>query len=320
MSAYNPDNHSMWLELTCFYSMGSPKGSRQHGCLKQLLNGVYTFNSNSLSLYRYTTNPLFGEDYQDRFDPQSYMQMYYADDSDPVQRFVMKQLHRFYQSKSTETKFKILDVGTGPIIANIISAAPYASEIILSEYAKPNRDALLQWLKNNPKAHDWKPLFKYVVIDLEGKSKEEVPIREELVRKVIKAVVPCDVHSTPPIPTDYVDDYDIVTGFLCLPSACSTEGEYMAALARLCDLVKPGGSIVLYEGEGKETPTPTSYRVGSQNFSDLLFPKEYISILLKQAGFNDVKIATLPRRKFPTLIDELPDYVGFNFITACKTN
>ena len=134
------------------------------------------------------------------------------------------------------------------------------------------------------------------MVDLEGKSEEEVPIRAELVRKVIKAVVPCDVHSDSPIPSQYVDQYDIniVTEFLCLPAACATKEEYIAALFRLCALVKPGGTILLCELEGKEeeAPTPTSYHVGSQIFSDLQISKEFKSMMLKQAGFSNVKIVS----------------------------
>ena len=134
--------------------------------------------------------------------------MYYFGASDPVRLFLVKQVHEYYHSyKSTASKLRILDVGTGPVIAHTISAAPHASEIVLSEYSEANREALLQWLKNDPKSHDWTPFFKHVVVDFEGKSEEEVPIRAELVRKVVKAVVPCDVNSDPPIPTEYVSFY-----------------------------------------------------------------------------------------------------------------
>ena len=270
-----------------------------------------------LSLYRYATNQ---KDYQDKFDPQDYLQTYYPDSSFEQLRFVLKQVHTFYQSyKSSETKLKILDVGSGPVIAQAISAAPYASEIVLSDFAEANREALLQWLKNDPKAFDWTPIIKHVVVDLEGKSEEEVPVRAELVRKVIKAVVPCDVHSDPPIPTQYVNQYDIVTEFACLPASCTTKEEYQAALFRLCALVKPGGMIVLCEREGKESPTRVSYRVGTQPFSGVLFPKEIISMMLKQAGFCDVKIVAKPSHEFPTQINK-HDYVGWIFVTACKAS
>jgi len=272
-----------------------------------------------LSLYRYTTNPLFGEDYHDEFDPQAYLQTYFTDDTDPVQRFKLKQLHKFYQSyKLTETKLKILDIGTGPVIAHAISAAPYASEIVLSEYTEANRKELLQWLKNDPKAYDWTPFFKHVVVDLEGKSEEEVPVRAELVRKVIKAVVPCDVRHDPPIPAHFVGQYDIITDFFCLSAACATKEDYLAGLVKLCALLKPGGKIVLCLGEGKDSSS--SYAVGSLNFSSLLLSKESVCVLLKQAGFCDVKIVSLARNEFPTVEEYLQARIGFNFVTACKTN
>ena len=233
----------------------------------------------------------------------------------------MKQLHKFYQSyKSTASKLKILDIGTGPVIAYAISAAPYASEIVLSEYTEANREALLQWLKNDPKAHDWTSFFKHVVVDLEGKSEEEVPIRAELVRKVIKAVVPCDVNSDPPIPAEYVDQYDIVTDFLCLVSACATKEDYVAALVRLCDLLKPGGTIMLYTGEGKPLVpyTPSTYGVGSQTFFDWYLSREFVSKSVEQAGFCDVKIASLTRQDLQAPDDYQPECLGFTFITACK--
>ena len=156
----------------------------------------------ALSLSNNRSKPLFGEDYHQKFDPQVYLQRY-ADINGPdqIRLFALKHLHEFYQScKPTEAKLKILDISTGPVIAYTISAAPYASEIVLSEYTDSNRKELLQWLQSDPKAHDWTPFLKHVVADLEGKSEEEVPVRPELMHKVIKAVVPCDVNHNPPIP------------------------------------------------------------------------------------------------------------------------
>ena len=279
----------------------------------------------NILLFRSTTKPLFGEEYSDKFDPQVYLQMYYTDNSDPFRLFLIKQLHDFYQSyDSTASKLKILDIGTGPVIAYTISAAPYASEIVLSEYTEANRDTLLKWLKNDPKVHNWTPFFRYIVVDLEGESEEKVPVRAELVRKVIKAVVPCDVNSDPPIPAQYVDQYDIITSFLVLGSACATQEDYVAALVRLHALLKPGGAIVLYASEMNETPTQPrlsydSYRVGSHNFFYLQLPRGSISTLLEQAGFCDVKIRPIARQGLQAADDEYPPYASFNFVTAYKS-
>ena len=283
----------------------------------------YQIFSLPLSL-RTTAEPLFGQDY-DKFNPQDYLLTYYSADSvgqRPILLLTLKTLHDFYRSyEPTEAKLKILDIGTGPVIFHTISAAPYAAEIVLSEYAKANRAALSQWLNNDPGAFNWTHIIKHVVVNLEGKSEEEVPIREELVRRVVKAVVHCDVNCDPPIPQEYMGQYDIVTAFVSLSAACATREDYMAALVRLHALLKSGGKIVLYTTDRKEqdTSTPTSYTVGSREFFDLRLSRDFVSKSLKQAGFCDIKVTLLPRSHLGLDVPN-PDVVGFNFITASKMN
>jgi len=119
-----------------------------------------------------------------------------------------------------------------------------------------------------------------------------------------------------PIPAECVDEYDIVTSFLCLICACATEDDYVAALVRLCALLKPGGTIVLYSIEWKPSaPTPASYPVGSQKFFDLLLSREFVSKSLEQAGFSDVNVLPLTDRG---LQDQFPEISAFSFYTARK--
>ena len=264
---------------------------------------------------------MFGEDYCDKFNPQDYLQMYYnAANLAPFHLFRLRQLHEFYQSYPSTAKLKILDIGSGPVIANTISAAPYAAEIVLSEYTEANRSALLQWLNNDPNGFDWTHIFKHVVVDLESKSEEQVPIRAELVRNVIKAVVPCDVNRNPPIPTEYVNEYDVVTDFFCLVSACATAEDYTAALVRLHALLKSGGKIVLYTPENEDELTPVSYVVGSHNFFALRLTRDVIFKSLEQAGFRDIKRMAQTREDFGLPDDIEPDVVAYSFITASKVN
>ena len=264
---------------------------------------------------------MFGEDYCDKFNPEDYFQAYYGvTNLGPIHLFKLKQVHEFYQSYPSSAKLRILDIGSGPIVANIISAAPYAAEIVLSEYTDANRSALLQWLSKDPNAFDWTHVFEHIVIDLEGKTKEEVPIRAELVRKVIKAVVPCDANKNPPIPMQYVDQYDIVTDFLCLVSACATTEDYTAALVRLHALLKSGGKIVLYTPEYGNTLAPVSYPVGPHNFFDLPLSKDEIFKSLEQAGFCDIQRSAKTREDLGFPDDFEPEVVAFSFITASKMN
>ena len=83
---------------------------------------------------------------------------------------------------------RVLEFGGGPIIADLIPAAPYAEEIIFAEYSEKNREEVVKWLQKSPESHDWLPYFKFVVQTLEGKnSDEEVAIRESELRKKILA-------------------------------------------------------------------------------------------------------------------------------------
>ena len=86
---------------------------------------------------------------------------------------------------------------------------------------------------------------------------------------VIKAVVSCEVNSNPPVSPQYVNQYHVITDFLCLVGACATTEDYMAALVKLHVLLKSGGKIVLYTSERQEAPTPSSHPVWSQQFFDL---------------------------------------------------
>ena len=139
-------------------------------------------------------------------------------------------------------------------------------------------------------------------------------------RKVVKAVVPCDANRDPLIPTEYVDQYDIVTDFLCLVTACATTEDYTAALVRLHALLKSGGKIVLYTSESENTLTPVSYPVGPYQFFDLPLTRDVILKSLQQAGFGDVKRMAKTRNELKFPDDFESHVVVFSFITASKMN
>ena len=70
----------------------------------------------------------FGKDYFDKFNPQDFLQTYYnATNPSPIYWFKLDALHEFYQSYPPTAKLTILDIGGGPAIANIISAAPLSA-------------------------------------------------------------------------------------------------------------------------------------------------------------------------------------------------
>ena len=68
----------------------------------------------------------------------------------------------------------MLEFGGGPVIKNLISAAPFVQEIVFSAYSESKRTEVELWKDNKQGAHDWSPFFKYVVNKLERKEGEAV--------------------------------------------------------------------------------------------------------------------------------------------------
>ena len=209
----------------------------------------------------------------------------------------------------------VLDIGTGPCIGYFISVAPYASNIVLAEYAACNRAALTAWLENQKDAYDWMPYFKKVVSEMEGKDETEVERRVTMVREKVKAVVPCDITKDPPVPQEYMCQYDIVQSFLCLQAAFHTKEESFVGLARMASLVKPGGKIILYFVDRDEVKEKSFYVVGSEKFLSLPVPIASMVEEIKNAGFDDVKLTTQPLQQG----DDLRPYLNCSvFLSATK--
>lgn len=87
-----------------------------------------------------------------------------------------------------------------------------------------------KWVDGEPSIHDWASYFKYVVMDLEGREENAIKEREALLRKAIKAIVWCDITKDPPLYSEHMQQYDIITSTLCLETACQSLEAYRAAL------------------------------------------------------------------------------------------
>ena len=130
--------------------------------------------------------------YSEGFDIDAYLSYRFTDprcleDESLVRIFALQNLHDYFRTVAVEgtTNFKVLDYGCGPVIANVISAASFATEIVLAEYTEEGRTAVRRWLDRDPSCFNWSPYFKYIVQTLEDKSLQEAGDREECVRRVV---------------------------------------------------------------------------------------------------------------------------------------
>ena len=108
-----------------------------------------------------TTNGISASvrDYE-MFDPWACLDYQYGE-VNGFHHHSLKHIHEFCKSCwSPSAGLKVLEFGAGPVIAYVIRASLYTSEIVLSEYMETNRKVLQIWLDCDPNAPNWSPFFK----------------------------------------------------------------------------------------------------------------------------------------------------------------
>ena len=231
-----------------------------------------------------------------------------------IHDFAVKNLHNFFQKKSlssSTSEFKVLDFGCGPVIANVISAARVATEVVLAEYTEEGRSAVRMWLEEDPNAFNWSPYFKYVVQTLEGGTAEAAEEREKRLRSIMKGVVHCDITQATPIEIDYQGPYDVVISCLCISDACKTTDDFLKAVGKLATLVKSKGHLLLCSIEPKETGAE-NYTIGNKTYSALAIDRTFTQLALRNY-FNEITVEFFPMANFKGM-----HMLGTSFYVTCK--
>ena len=239
-------------------------------------------------------------EYSQGFDVESYLLTRFSspgrrdDDEHRMRDFAVQKLHEHFSHTKPDTSgpFRVLDYGCGPVLANVISAARVATEVVLAEYTQEGRAALEQWLDNDPKAFNWSPYCEYVVQTLEGGSAQAAEEREKRLHSIVKGVVHCDITKDPPIENGYQLPYDVVISCLCLENATKTKEGLLQAFSRITTLVKSGGDLLLYFAETDKKDGLRSYWIGNHSYSALPVDSNFIHSMLEK-DFRDIAIQRL---------------------------
>ena len=237
---------------------------------------------------------LSGRDYHN-FNVSGYLKTHYGDPSRAIiSAAALRCYHDTFQS--LPSGLRVLDYGTGPAIVTTISAATKASYIVLSDYAEQNRVAVREWLEKKEGSFDWSPYFCLVVNEMEGKDAEEVQKRQDQIRRLVKAVVHCDLTQDPPIDERYNEEYDVVISSLVLEVVSQSSEDYKTNIKKLAKLVKLGGSLFLY---GAESIGSGFYLAGDQKFKAFSVSKAHAIEAMTEAGFSNIsceKVDASPER------------------------
>ncbi|XP_078586792.1 nicotinamide N-methyltransferase-like [Branchiostoma floridae x Branchiostoma japonicum] len=204
---------------------------------------------------------------------------------------------------------RLIDIGSGSTLYQVISASRFFSEIVCSDYSKDARTEIEKWLKKDKGAFDWTSYFQYF-IDLEGSS-EKIEDREQKLRQAIKAVVHCDVLQPNPTQPLTFEPFDVMISAYCLEVASPDRSSYAKAVANISTLLKPGGTIVF------ETYIGATFAVIGGVKSKLLpVEVEFVVQTFKDAGFCDIQTVYYPspdREEY-----KVTDVKGMLFFTAKK--
>ncbi|XP_065846666.1 nicotinamide N-methyltransferase-like [Oscarella lobularis] len=244
---------------------------------------------------------LYGEDYLSHFNAKAYLETYYSKSVFTAEKsltevFTLKKMHEFYTETAgfASHSASILEFGGGAVVSHLISAAPYASRIVLTDYTPAWLEALDSWKRGDPQAHNWGPFFDYVVRVLEQNPHESAAEkRAKELKARLCSLLPCDVHAEKPIGDGYDRSFDVVSSSLCLETACSTHDEFREAVRKLAGFLKTEGWFVLNGGLEERC-----YAVGKDTtFFSLPLTKDIIKEALENAGIELVDFEILPRYK-----------------------
>ncbi|XP_065832081.1 nicotinamide N-methyltransferase-like isoform X2 [Oscarella lobularis] len=246
----------------------------------------------------------YGEDYIRDFDANAYVKKNYFNEppvDNVVEPFVLKNLHDFY-TKTAEFSLdsaSILEFGGGAAVSHLISATPYASNIVFADYSPSALNAVDEWKKapfTREHQNDWRDFFRYVVCDLERNADDD---GDELIRRAsqlkgkLSSLVPCNILSDTPLGNnDYDQRFDVVSSAFCLEVASRTYEQYKLSVKKLVNFLKGSGSwLVLHCFLGA-----IGYCVGEKTFFALPLKEDVVKEALDEAGFRLVKFDYEPEK------------------------
>ena len=233
------------------------------------------------------------ESYQ-QFDYGSYLRRRFSaprgiiDEERGVQPFYLQCYHDFYRKFNSEwdvSQARLLELGGGPVIYPLISAAPHVSEIVFSDYVEGNLDQVRLWKEQSSAAHDWSPYFEHVVNTLEGEQDKGAALQREIeLQGKVKLIKKCNVLEEDPaniVEANGGIKYDIISFNFCCEVVFDTQKAYGVCLRKVGGLLKPNGFIASLVSEEE-----SFYTVGSKQYQHLFLTAKDVHEHYKNAGFT----------------------------------
>jgi hypothetical protein len=218
------------------------------------------------------------------FDPRNYLAEYY-DRVGPENDGLLAFYARAYRTAGAGGQ--LLEVGGGPVIYPLLSAAAVVREIHFTDALQSNLDEVKRALEGSPDAFDWRPFTRRALEHERGAlpSEAEVSDRLALVGSRVTKLLPLDVRRL----AEASAGYDIVQANFVLDSITSTHDEWERLLRMLVDRVRPGGTLLMCALEGSRW-----WRIGDLQFPAVSLDADRLGRSLRAAGMVEIEVDRIP--------------------------
>lgn len=198
----------------------------------------------------------------------------------PEDVFILRFLHETYLGLNRKN-LRILEIGGGPTIYQLLSASAWAKEITFTDFLSENLEQVQAWVKKSPDSFGWTE-YVNIVAHLEGEKQQ---IIEKRLRTVLKTFLIFDILGKDK-PT--LTKFDIVSSHFCADSITNTKSEFLHAVRTITSFVAPNGMLVMSMLKGAVT-----YDVGNYSFPAYFIDEQTVKTILKRLGFKNIEMQTI---------------------------
>lgn len=233
-----------------------------------------------------------------RFDPEAYVEHYYADphpDDDHVVRLTAEALAR---GAAGGRALETIDVGTGPNLFPLLAALPVAKRVTAWEYSEANvawlRKELAAGVLRAPWTHFWS-------VARQAHEPLRAPLAEPIQALAAKANI--EQGSIFDLPER---QWDAATMFFCAESITEREEEFARACAAYAKAVRPGGVLAAAFLAGSR-----GYHVGDEDFPAIAVSADLLEQVFAKLA-RDIVVTAIGERA-----EEIRSgYTGMLFLSA----
>ena len=225
-----------------------------------------------------------------------------------------KALLRFFAAayKQVPNGIEIAEIGGGPTIYQLISAARVAKTIEFFDYIPENLLSVQQWKESSHGVIDWTPYFEYALAcEMDHSDEYDISRRIDTLQNCLEIKGHCDVFLENPI-NIASHTYDLVSTNFVADSVTSLLDSWNTIVENIVSLVNPGGHLIMTALTGA-----THWQDGQNAFPAVCLSGETITKKLEQLGFETVLYSAIPAESSNTILENRPHgYTGMYCVLA----